>query len=98
MSILVPVLGIGLLALVTWLTIRAGQQDGQWDNAALVTCGGAVASQRLIGQNDRGTGNQCPSDRHPLLLPTRQLVRAVPQAITQTDLLQRRHRSCAATG
>ena len=43
---------------------------------------------RFVGKDDQRLIGQRPGDRHPLLLSAGELVRPVPQAVSQADLFQ----------
>ncbi len=57
-----------------------GFQQGNHITAAVTV----ESARGLIRQYDLPTIHQCPCNRHPLLLPTGQLIGAMVQAFTQT--------------
>ena len=49
-------------------------------------------SGRFVGENDIRIVHQRPCNRNPLLLTPREFLRAVPDALSQADLFQKRLR------
>ena len=45
-------------------------------------------ARRLVGQDQVGVGHECACDGHPLLLATRELARAVVDAVAEPDAVQ----------
>jgi hypothetical protein len=43
---------------------------------------GVEGAGRLVAEDHLGPGDQCPGDRHPLLLAAREFGRPVPQPVT----------------
>ena len=66
--------------------VDAGPQQGQH----LVRGPGVEGAGRLVGQDDRGVGDQRPGDRDALLLAAGELRGQPPAPVAEPDLLQQR--------
>ena len=70
-----------------WLqVVDAGPQQGQH----LVRGRGVEGAGRLVGQDDRGVGDQRPGDRDALLLAAGELRGQPPAPVAEPDLLEQR--------
>src|SRR5450759_225483 len=59
---------------------------------------GVEVAARLVGQDERRIGDECPRNGDTLLLATRELTGTVVDAVTQTDALQSDHGALLAFG
>jgi hypothetical protein len=75
---------------VTITTVRPSSSTVRRSGVEHRASGRAVErSGRLIGEDHLGLGHERPGDRHPLLLPARELGRPVPGPVLEPDLGER---------